>query len=236
MATFVSTRAPNIQELSVELPSELDLASTLLHIHRTTANESTEVHLRKLWIHHAIKFDTTIDEIDGYEGLIPITGMRCIVWWDSIKRMAPTLTELDMGNIVFPFPLFKDLIRFFKSSVTLSALHLSTSELGPEVFLFTSKALPLLRLFTIRYLLFIVQEFQQDLANGMTRDKQFIQAMQAHSFAHWELEHLRIKPLVNWSWPITSCKHAIAEAFPNVKTFNGASREEYLSQNYVDYI
>jgi hypothetical protein len=63
---------------------------------------------------------------------------------------------------------------------------------------------------------------------------QFIEAKQVHNFSHWGLEHLRIQPLRYPPW--ISCKHAIADTFPNVKTFNGASREEYLSSNYMDRI
>jgi hypothetical protein len=55
--------------------------------------------------------------------------------------------------------------------------------------------------------------------------------MQAHSFAHWGLEHLGVKPLQFIPW--NSCNQAIADAFPNVKTFNGATREEYLSRSYM---
>ncbi|KAJ2926430.1 hypothetical protein H1R20_g10663, partial [Candolleomyces eurysporus] len=153
--------------------------------------------------------------------------------------MVPTLRELDMGNIVLSFNQFKDMIRLFASSATLSALHLSTIELGPEIFVFTSHTLPHLHLFTVRYQylkITLSPESQDHSASGRTRPPtgQFIQAMKAHSFADWGLEHLRIKPLVFWPW--TSCRHAIAEAFPNVKTFNGASRKEYLSENYLDHI
>jgi hypothetical protein len=142
-------RTPDLQELSLELDSKDSSASTLLGMHLvTTGDNSSIISLPRSWINLPIDLRGR----SGYEegtGLTDTDKHRDFL--EPIARMVPTLRELDLGKLILSFDQFKDIIRLFESSPALSALHLPIDELAPEVFLFTSNALPHLKRFTVRY-------------------------------------------------------------------------------------
>ncbi|KAF6763838.1 hypothetical protein DFP72DRAFT_1059887 [Ephemerocybe angulata] len=234
LRAFIAARAPNLESLSINLYNTLLSAFLSLPPPTTTLQPRFKSLQVQVWSN------------EGQGPPVPSTVASlfpplCLY----LRWHIPTLTKLDLGNVTLSFAQVKVLLQLFQSTAKesdgvahtpLRSLHLAVVELEPELFVYASTMLPRLQTLGIAYVTLkpnLSYPRPQENNNGLVGlfrlpTFEFTRAMQAQCyFNHWELEHLHIRPLRHWPW--SSCKETIADVFPRVKTFNGASRAEYLS-------
>ncbi|KAJ2936617.1 hypothetical protein H1R20_g471, partial [Candolleomyces eurysporus] len=227
---LIMTKVPELQELSLELDK-----TRLAGVFSFQAKQRYNIRISKLHL----RVISLLSRLPRYRATPLISNDLFNELSAYINSMATSLTELDVNGVALEFTQFKDVVNLFKFPTNvLTALHLPIDKLCPQVFIFMSHALPRLQRFTVRYRTFDGRELPNPFATTPLVDPQanFIAGMQAQNFAHWNLGHLHIVSLRGRRPAWVHCAEAIADAFPNVKTFGGTSRENYVScsSNAID--
>ncbi|TEB25964.1 hypothetical protein FA13DRAFT_1123694 [Coprinellus micaceus] len=168
---------------------------------------------------------------------------------DFLRPIIPTLVDLDLTSIALEGIEIKSLLGAFPWSTQnppLRRLAIEVVSLERQVFSYASVMLPELTTLELGYCYLdspttgiptpIGPGFGNMVVGTLRMPTiEFCRHLQeSPGFDDWGLEKLCLKPLKTWPW--SSCKMAIAEAFPRVRTFNGASREEYLASSNMSVI
>ncbi|KAJ3545715.1 hypothetical protein NMY22_g2324 [Coprinellus aureogranulatus] len=140
-----------------------------------------------------------------------------------IRSQLDSLVELDLGNISL-------------RTAPLSVLRFTIWRLQLQAFVSLSMGLPHLRTLSITY-----ESVQSNQSNDCTspysdiwaRTNDFLRDMRELHFEEWNLENIIYVP--RHPLPDTCWRNTLVEAFPKVKTINGAPKHEYLAWFYEQY-
>ncbi|EDR02109.1 uncharacterized protein LACBIDRAFT_310018 [Laccaria bicolor S238N-H82] len=150
---------------------------------------------------------------------------------DYVLRYNAELTTLRLTAGTFSFAEVNDLINGFVVRSKLRKLHIFTIYLSPDLLRFLSTTLPNLQDLTIMFHSILPQEGSEISLNAEATADAFCEEMKNLYVPEWAVHSLFTSPL-GYAKNL-KCRTALAAAFPNILTFNGLEREDYLMPGSV---